>query len=210
MAATADKWAGRFLVLDGPDGAGKSTQLARLADWLGEAGLEVVTTRDPGGTAIGDRVRAILLDPAADEMSVPCETMLYMASRAQLVAEVVRPALARGAVVLCDRFVSSTLAYQTAGGADPAAIRTVAAVAIGQTWPDLTVILDLDPAAGLDRVQRGLDRMEAKGLPFHQRVREAFLTQARQDPRRFAVIDAAAEADTVFARLRATLDTWPL
>lgn len=206
MNDTAGRLAGRFLVIDGPDGAGKSTQLARLARALGERGADVVVARDPGGTPIGDRVRAILLDPAAGEMAVRCELMLYMASRAQLVEQVVRPALAAGRCVLCDRFVSSTIAYQGAGGGVSAAeIRRVAEVAIGSLWPDLTVILDLDPAAGLARVRRGLDRMEAKGLAFHARVREGFLRQAAEQPDRFAVVDAAGDADAVAARLLATV-----
>jgi len=191
------KFRGRFLVLDGPDGAGKSTQIALLAQRLGAA-VEVVTVRDPGGTAVGDRIRAILLDNAHHDMAVSCELMLYMASRAQLVARVIRPALARGACVVSDRYVSSTLAYQGAGGTDLSAIRQVADVAVGGLWPDATVILDLSAEAGLARAGRravegrtgALDRMEQKGLDFHRRVRNLFLQQAREQPARMAVVDA--------------------
>jgi len=217
-------------VIDGPDGAGKSTQIAMLAEFLREQGLAVAQSRDPGGTAVGDRIRAILLDNAHAEMAVACETMLYMASRAQLVAEVIRPALERGACVLCDRFVSSTIAYQGAGGADIEAIRRVAEVAVGGVWPDLTVILDLGHDEGLRRaaqrvpcpspsagvpcpsprghVPPALDRMESKGDRFHQRVREKFLAQAKAQPDKFAVIDAAGPVEQVQSRLREKLSDW--
>ena len=200
--------AGRFIVVDGPDGAGKSTQIARLGEWLAKQGVDVRLTRDPGGTDIGDRVRQILLDRAAAEMAVACETMLYMASRAQLVAEVVRPALAAGRCVLCDRFVSATVAYQGAGGANVNDIMTVANVAVGDTWPDLTILLDIDADAGLSRVPRGLDRMEAKGLAFHRAVRELFLRQAAADPKRFTVVNAAGSEEEVAARMRETVMGW--
>jgi len=214
---------GQFIVLDGPDGAGKSTQLALLAEVLRGAGLEVVTVRDPGGTAIGDRIRAILLDKTHMEMAVACELMLYMASRAQLVAQEIRPALKRGACVLCDRYISSTIAYQGAGGADVAAIRSVGNVAVGGLWPALTIILDLPADVGLTRVgKRGtpgtfeqapadsaeantpageananMDRMELKGLEFHRRVRDGFLAQAAAQADRFAVVDATSEPSQV-------------
>lgn len=202
--------AGRFIVIDGPDGAGKSTQIAMLAAFLRGQGLQVAQTRDPGGTAVGDRIRAILLDNAHAEMAVACETMLYMASRAQLVAEVIRPALERGACVLCDRFVSSTIAYQGAGGADIEAIRRVAEVAVGGVWPDLTVILDLGHDEGLRRAaeRASKDRMESKGDIFHQRVREMFLAQVAADPKRFAMVDAAGTAQQVQTRLREKLSGW--
>ena len=202
--------AGRFVVLDGPDGAGKTTQLRLLAEDLGAAGVEAVCVRDPGGTAIGDRIRGILLDPACGEMAVACETMLYMASRAQLVEQVIRPALSRGACVLSDRYVSSTIAYQGAGGQDTEAVRRVAEVAIGGLWPDLTVVLDLDHEAGLHRSRlRGqLDRMESKDLDFHRRVRAIFLDQARGQGDRFAVVDADAPVEAVHERIVAAVAAW--
>lgn len=205
MSDLASKLSGKFIVIDGPDGGGKSTQIKLLADWLREGGLDVLTTRDPGGTAIGDRIREILLDPAAAEMAVTCEMLLYMASRAQLVAEVIRPALAEGKCVICDRFVSATLAYQVAGGAEAEGILAAAKVAVGDTWPALTIILDIDAEHGLARVKRGLDRMEAKGVEFHGRVRQAFLDQAQSQPERFAVVDAVGEVEQVHQRVRAVM-----
>jgi len=185
------KFRGRFLVLDGPDGAGKSTQIAMLTRRLADA-VEVVAVRDPGGTAVGDRIRAILLDTAHADMAVACELMLYMASRAQLVSQIVRPALARGACVVSDRYISSTIAYQGAGGTDVNAIRRVADVAVGGLWPDVTVILDVPAEMGLSRVSRrgAGDRVEQKGLEFHRRVRELFLRQAKDSPADVAVVDA--------------------
>ncbi|MFP4141407.1 MAG: dTMP kinase, partial [Phycisphaerae bacterium] len=191
----ANTLAGRFLVIDGPDGAGKSTQTALLADALGKGGLTVRQVRDPGGTAIGDRIREILLDPSCDEMAVRTELMLYMASRAQLVAEIVRPALQAGECVLSDRYISSTIAYQGAGGADVDEVRTVGDIAVGSLWPDLTIILDLPSDEGLTRAAKRSDpdRMEAKAREFHRRVRELFLAQAKQDPARCVVVDASGE-----------------
>ncbi len=135
----AKKLAGRFLVIDGPDGAGKSTQAGLLAEHLRAGGAAVRLVRDPGGTAIGDRIRQVLLDRAHGEMAVECELMLYMDSRAQLAAEVIRPALAGGMCVLSDRYISSTIAYQGAGGMDPDAIRQAAKIAVGPAWPDSRV-----------------------------------------------------------------------
>jgi dTMP kinase len=209
MTLDASILAGKFIVLDGPDGAGKSTQLASLADFLRQTGVELVRTRDPGGTVIGDRIRQILLDRSHEKMSIACELMLYMASRAQLVAEVIAPALRAGCCVLCDRYISSTVAYQGAGGADVEAILSAARVAVGDVWPDLTVILDIDPAAGLARLTGAKDRMEAKNLPFHRRVRELFLKQAADHPQRFAVLDASAGTEEVQRRLRETIAGHP-
>jgi len=212
MSNLADKLKGRFIVIDGPDGAGKSTQLALLADWLEDQGVSVSVTRDPGGTPIGDRVREILLDNGHSEMAIECELMLYMASRAQLAAEVIRPAIAKGDCVLCDRFISSTIAYQGAGGAQTETVRSVGEAAVGGLWPDLTIILDLPHAEGLDRARSregaGPDRMEAKQAKFHQRVRELFLRQASDDPSRFVVIDAGGKVEEVQARLRDAIERW--
>jgi dTMP kinase len=202
--------AGRFLVIDGPDGAGKTTQQALLARSLREEGLDVSTLRDPGGTAIGDRIRKILLDPEATEMSVACETLLYMASRAQLAHELIRPALSAGACVLMDRFISSTIAYQGAGGEDVEEILTAGRIAVGDLWPDLTLLLDLPSREGLDRsAKRGrLDRMESKTLAFHERVRKGFLDQAQQDPEHFLVIDASSDPQSVHASICDHLAQW--
>jgi dTMP kinase len=194
--------AGKFIVFDGPDGSGKSTQFSRFATHCRAAGVGVCEVREPGGTAIGEQIRRVLLDPVNAEMSLRCEMMLYMASRAQLMEQIVKPALDRGELVLADRFISSTLAYQgTAGGMTPEEILAVGRVAIGSLWPNLTVIFDVDEHVAATRLNPLLDRMELKGVEFHRRVRQGFLAQAQTQPDRYAVIDASANADNVFSRL---------
>lgn len=196
-------------MFDGPDGSGKSTQFARFSAYCREQGLVVCEVRDPGGTSIGDQIRATLLDPTNTEMSLPCEMLLYMASRAQLVDERVRPAMARGELVLGDRFVSSTLAYQgTGGGLSPEQIIAVANVAVADTWPDRTVIFDVDQETAAARLpaKESQDRMERKGDSYHQRVRRGFLDLAQAQPEKYLVVDARAEADVVFASLLAGLE----
>jgi len=208
--AWAARLAGRFIVFDGPDGSGKSTQFKRFSAFAREVGrLKVCEVREPGGTAIGEHIRTILLDPANHEMSLRCEMMLYMASRAQLIEQTIRPALGRGEMVLADRFISSTLAYQgTAGGMTPEEILAVGRVAIGSIWPDVTVIFDVDEHVAATRLNPLLDRMELKGMAFHRRVRQGFLAQAQNEPDRYLVIDASAEADGVFEQLLTSLETW--
>ena len=208
MAADYRQLAGRFLVLDGPDGGGKSTQLEMLADQLRASGLEVLSVREPGGTAIGEKIRGILLDRRHDDMAVICEMLLYMASRAQLVAQRIVPALAAGQCVLADRFVWSTIAYQGAAGADVEAIRQVAQVAVAGAWPDLTVILDLPAEAGLARLKRDKDRLEQRDQDYHRRVRQSYLDQARQAGDCAAVIDASAGPDQVQQALRGAVEAW--
>ncbi len=194
--------AGRFVVFDGPDGSGKSTQFRRFSKFVADAAVEVCEVREPGGTIIGEHIRRVLLDPSHDMMDVNCEMMLYMASRAQLVAERIRPAQQRGSFVLADRFVSSTLAYQgTAGGMPIPDIRLVARVAIGNHWPDLTVIFDVDDQTAAQRLNPLLDRMELKGSEYHRKVRQGYLDQAKADPEHYLVIDARPDAETVFAKL---------
>ena len=210
MSDLVGKLAGKFIVIDGPDGAGKTTQGQLLAQFLTESGLDICRIRDPGGTAIGDEIRAILLNRRHGRMSVQCELMLYMASRAQLAREVIAPALAEGKCVLGDRYVSSTIAYQGAGGADTEAITQAARIAVGATMPDLTVILDIDPQVGLARAARDrqADRIESKDIEYHRKVREIFLTQARNQPQRFTVIPGAGSVDQIQQQLRDTLRTW--
>ena len=153
---------GRFLVFDGPDGSGKTTQFRRFAAWLTEQGCDVVEVREPGGTSIGEQVRSILLDSANTEMTICCEMLLYMASRNQLVEEVISPALERGAVVLADRFISSTLAYQgTAGGLDRARIMDIGRMVIGSHWPDCTLVFDVDSSTAARR-RGGASRSPAR------------------------------------------------
>lgn len=206
MDALAPLLAGRFIVFDGPDGSGKSTQVEALATWCRAQGLEVTLVREPGGTMLGERVRSILLDPATGAIDSVTEMLLYMASRAQLLEEVVRPALTRGDTVIADRFVSATFAYQgTAGGVTIDVIQAVAAVAIGNTWPDLTILLDVDEEAAASRMGDELDRMEGKGAAYHRRVRDGFLAQERQMPQRCVVIDATSDSSTVCAAVLSIL-----
>jgi len=182
--------------------------LGLLAEHLRASGLEVLSVREPGGTAIGEKIRGILLDRRHDDMAVICEMLLYMASRAQLVAQRIAPALAAGQCVLADRFVWSTIAYQGAAGADVEAIRQVAQVAVAGAWPDLTVILDLPAEVGLSRLKRDKDRLEQRDLDYHRRVRASFLDQARQAGDRSAVIDASAGPDQVQQALRGAVEAW--
>jgi dTMP kinase len=190
--------AGRFIVFDGPDGSGKSTQFARFADACRRSGLTVCEVREPGGTSISEQIRRVLLDPDNHDMSLRCEMMLYMASRAQLVEQTIVPALERGELVLADRFISSTLAYQgTAGGMTREEILAVGRVAVGPHWPDLTVIFDVDERIAATRLNPLLDRMERKGVEFHRRVRQGFLAQAEAQPEQYLVIDGTREADAV-------------
>jgi dTMP kinase len=197
-------YAGRFIVFDGPDGSGKSTQFRRLMEASREAGLTVCEVREPGGTEVGERIRDILLDPIHTEMALRCEMMLYMASRAQLVEQRIRPALARGELVLADRFVSSTFAYQgAAGGLPEAEIMAVAQAACGTQgtpgacWPHLVVVFDVDEHTAQSRLNPLLDRMEQKGAEFHRQVRAGYLDQAKKDPEHYAVIDARKEPGAV-------------
>jgi len=210
MSELADRLAGKFIVIDGPDGSGKTTQLGLLAEYLRSRGLEVLTTRDPGGTAIGDKIRQLLLSNSHREMTPACETMLYMASRAQLVEQVIRPALRAGKCVLCDRYISSTIAYQGAGGIDVEKIRMIGQVAVGGLWPDLTIILDVPARVGLERLGDQPDRMESKSPQFHEQVRELFLRQAHQDPEHYVVLDAQGDVESVQRRLRDALIDAPL
>ncbi|MBL9121566.1 MAG: dTMP kinase [Phycisphaerae bacterium] len=198
---------GKFLVFDGPDGSGKSTQFHRFAQYCSSRGQPVTEVREPGGTLIGEHIRAVLLDPANDSMAMRCEMLLYMASRAQLFEERIVPALARGELVLADRFTSSTLAYQgTAGGLDCADILAVGKVATGNRWPDLTVIFDVDERTAASRLSPLLDRIEQRGAEFHRRVREGYLQQVRDCPDRYRTVDASRSPDEVFSELLGTVE----
>ena len=204
MEGWLDRLVGRFIVFDGPDGSGKSTQFGRFAGHCRSAGLRVCEVREPGGTSIGEQIREVLLSPANDRMSLRCEMMLYMASRAELVEHYIRPALQRGELVIADRFISSTLAYQgTAGGLDQKEILAVGRVAVGSTWPDLTVIFDVDGDLADSRLPEALgkDRIERRGSAFHRLVRQGFLALAEAQPQHYVVIDASAQPDEVFAQL---------
>lgn len=189
---------GRFIVLDGPDGCGKSTQVERLAERLRASGREVDAVCDPGGTPIGEAVRGILLNPDFAEMSVRTEMMLYMASRAQLVEERIRPALSDGRIILSDRYVTSTIVYQgLAGGLDVEEINRLYEYACGQTRPDLVIVLDVPVEVGRARLSGGPDRVEAKSVEFHEKVRRGYLEVAAQQPGTHVVIDASESEQTV-------------
>jgi dTMP kinase len=207
--AALARLAGRFIVFEGPDGSGKSTQMRRLATELERAGVAFTQTREPGGTPVGEKIREALLTRDIADMSVRCEMLLYMASRAQLCESVIRPALARGELVLADRFVASTLAYQGAAGGLPAAdIAAAARVATRGLMPDLYVLFDIDTQAAARRLSPLLDRMEAKGAQFHAQVREGYLQLARAEPLRYAVIDASQPQPQVWASLVRALESW--
>lgn len=197
-----DNKPGAFISLDGLDGTGKSTQCRLLATGLRQRGLTVTTCKDPGSTVVGDAIRTMLLHHRG-ELALPCEAFLFMASRAQLVQDVIRPALQRGEVVICDRFLLANVVYQGhAGGLDPAFLWQCGLVATGGLEPDLTIVLDLPIDVASARRQRPADRMENRDAAFHQRVRDGFLAEARRRPERICVIDAAADVDSVSAQIR--------
>ena len=205
---TARPHPGTFVALEGGEGAGKSTQLRLLQEWLTGLGHDVVLTREPGATAAGARIRTVLLDPATGALAPRAEAMLYAADRAQHVAQVVRPALERGAVVLTDRYVDSSLAYQGAGR--ELAVDEVARLSHWATdglRPDLVVVLDVDPVVGLARAGDSPDRIEAESLAFHRRVRDEFLHLAEKDPERYLVVPADQPAEQVLAAVQARLRT---
>jgi dTMP kinase len=202
---------GTFITFEGGEGSGKSTQIRLLADKLEAAGLNVRVLREPGGTVVGEAVRRILLDPDHAELGVSAEILLYEASRAQLVDQVIRPALAAGEVVLCDRFYDSTTAYQGhARGIDLPRIAELNLAATGGLTPDRTLILDIEPALGIARATaETTDRLESEDLAFHQRVRDGFLAIAADEPARVRVVDASGTAEQVADRVAAALADLP-
>lgn len=190
----------RFIVFDGNEGCGKSTQARLLKEHLERQGADVLLVRDPGTTRIGELIRAILLNPDHDEMAMRCEMLLYMAARAQMMKEIILPALDAGKTVISDRFVSSTLAYQLGGdGLSADEIRAVADIAIKQRWPDLTLILDMEVERSIARVQRAKDRIEQRPIEYHAHVRQNFLSQAKAHPDRYRVINADRAPEAVQA-----------
>lgn len=224
VTALTKQLQGKFIVFDGPDGSGKSSQRNLLNDWLVAAGVKTVLCRDPGGTEIGDRIRSVLLDHDLSMMDVSCEVLLFMASRAQLVSQVIKPALSAKKTVLCDRFVTATCAYQGAAGYDPRRVVELARFAIGDCWPDYTVILDIETEQGFKRIgrkphhagkhrdkdagqgmliedARPADAMEARSLHFHRRVRQIFLGLHEYYPTPVFTVDGQGDVDTVHQRV---------
>lgn len=189
---------GLFIVFDGSEGAGKSTQVALLKAHLEQLGRDVLLVRDPGTTPIGEQIRAILLDPRHTDMGMRCEMLLYMAARAQMMRQIIAPALEAGKIVISDRFVSSTLAYQLGGdGLTAQQIRAVADIAISHRWPDMTLLLDMPVEISMARVKRAKDRIEQRPMSYHEQVRRNYLAQAHADPRRHRVINANQPIDQV-------------
>ena len=202
---------GMFITFEGGEGSGKSTQKCRVVAKLRDTGAEVVATREPGGTELGDRIRAVLLDRAHVGMQPRAELLLYEASRAELVASVIRPALERGATVLCDRYSDSSIAYQAFGRGLPVDdVRELSELATAGLLPDRTVLLDVAPAVGLARATGGgADRLESEAVAFHERVRDGFLAIAAEEPDRFRVVDAGQSADEVALSVAAALTDLP-
>jgi dTMP kinase len=196
-----------FITLEGPDGSGKSTQARLMVDWLDEQGYEVVLTREPGGTRIGNQIRRVLHDPQNTELDHRAEILLYSADRAQHVVQRIRPALKAGKIVVSDRYADSTLAYQGYGRAlDLETLQAVTTFATRGLTPDLTLYLDVAVEEGLERRQTGggeWNRLDAEALDFHRRVRAGYLALIRQDPERWAVIDAGRPIMDVQAEIRA-------
>ena len=199
--------ASRFIVLEGIDGAGKSSQVEPLVAWLRGCGRAVTTCRDPGATAAGDAIRAILLDRHDLHVAPTSEMLLYMAARAQLVAEVIQPSLARGEWVVSDRYLLANIVYQGhAGGLDPDTIRQVGAVATGGLEPDLVLLFDVDLETAARRLARPLDKLENRGDEYRGRLRAGYLAEAARRPDRIAVVDATGDLATVQANVRAALE----
>ena len=200
---------GRFITFEGGEGAGKSTQVTRLAARLAAAGLDVVTTREPGGSPGAESIRELVLKGAADRWSPLTETLLMYAARRDHIERVIAPALARGAWVICDRFADSTRAYQgAAGGVDPAFIGALETHVVKDVRPDLTLVFDLPPEVGLERAhaRAGAEmRFESKGMAFHQRLRDGFRAIAAAEPDRCALVDATVPMDAVEAAVWTTV-----
>jgi len=198
-----------FITLEGPEGSGKTTHINPLAEFLRQRGYDVITTREPGGTAISDQIRAVLTRMENKDMNPRTEILLFCAARAQLVEEVIRPHLALGQVVLSDRYADSTLAYQGYGHQfDREFLRRLLDFATGCLWPDLTVLLDIDSEAGLQRKRAAggeWNRLDDYELAFHQRVRQGYHEMARLEPERWQVIDASRSFEEVQTALRELL-----
>lgn len=206
-----DNKTGKFITFEGPDGSGKTAQLDILAEEFIQAGYPILRTREPGGTPIGDQIRATLLDMKNTAMIDRAEALLYQAARAQLVDEIIKPHLSQGGVVISDRYADSTLAYQGYGHKNTvASLEDIINYATGGLIPDLTILLDLAPEVGLQRRLNagGFDRLDSYDIDFHHRVREGYLELVEADPSRWIVIDADRPFDEVQAEIRSTLQSY--
>lgn len=198
---------GLFITFEGPDGSGKTTQINCLKAYLEEQGFEALLTREPGGTSISEKIREIILDKGNEEMDSLTEAFLYASARAQLVAQVIGPALARGKTVICDRFVDSSIVYQGYGRGLGDCVRVINDIAVQGVRPDVTFFLRLAPQKGKSRIKaEEQDRMERESLAFHDRVFEGYEELARQEPRRFIPIDGDRSVEAVAADIRSHME----
>ena len=198
---------GKFITLEGSEGSGKSTQSALIYDHLKKQGKDVVQLREPGGVKISEAIRNLLLDVKNEAMGNECETLLYMAARAQVVKEMIAPALKAGKIIICDRFLDSTIVYQGFGhGMDIEFIKKLGAFATGGIKPDLTLLFDIDTKEGLSRTNAKKDRIELRPLDYHERVRRGYLELAKREPERIKVIKVDAPKEEIFKRVRAHID----
>lgn len=198
---------GKFVTIEGPDGAGKTTQVKKISDYLKSRGFKVLVTREPGGTPLGEKLREVLLTSEGESPVPEAEALIYAASRAQLVKKVIEPALDKGFIILCDRFVDSSLAYQ--GWARGLGIEELARINrwfLQDIWPDLTIVLDIDPAQSLNRLSGKKDRLENETLDFHRKVREGFLKLKDLYPQRIKIVDAAQNPDAIFKTILLELE----
>ena len=194
---------GLFITFEGPEGSGKSTHSRLLCEFLKKQGLKILHTREPGGTVVSEKIRKVLLDPKNKGMDVVCELLLYMAARAQIVREKILPALRKGKIVLCDRFMDATLAYQGyAGGLDIKLIKSIGSLVTDGLKPDITFILDIDAKKGLLRSTGSKDRMEKKSLSYHKKVRKGYFNIAKKEPRRVKVVSALGEIAETQEKIR--------
>ncbi|MFH1854448.1 MAG: dTMP kinase [Candidatus Omnitrophota bacterium] len=194
---------GVFITFEGPEGSGKTTHSKLLVDFLRKDGRGVVHTREPGGTFISEKIRKILLDPEHKEMDVICEMLLYMAARSQIIKEKIMPALDTGNIVICDRFIDATIAYQGhAGGLDVKIIKNIGRLVTKGISPDLTILFDIDAKKGLARAGKDKDRIEKKPLIYHEKVRRGYLSIARKEPRRVKIISALGDITETQGEIR--------
>lgn len=192
---------GKFVTIEGPDGAGKTTQALNISQHLEKLGYDVLLIREPGGTEIGEKIRNILLDPQNSNMAFKTEVLLYAAARAQIIAEKIVPALDKGCIVICDRFLDSSIAYQGWGrNEDMDFVKQINSLTVGTCIPDLTILLDLDVEEGLKRIAENRDRLEGEKLEFHYRVRQGFLECAAENDR-FKIVSAQDFQEIVFENM---------